>query len=72
MKTDYDPAPCDAVRWITSKDPVALKRFLESNRSYIATDLDENYVFMPASIFNLNYAKQKNPDVEFLEIKTSS
>jgi peptide chain release factor 3 len=70
LKTDYDPAPCDAVRWVKAKDPVTLKRFLESNRSYIATDLDENYVFMPASIFNLNYAKQKNPDVEFLEIKT--
>jgi peptide chain release factor 3 len=72
LKTDYDPAPCDAVRWITSKDPAALKRFLDSNRSYIATDLDDNYVFMPASIFNLNYAKQKNPDIEFLEIKTSA
>ena len=70
LKTDFDPAPCDAVRWIRSKDPAALKRFVESNRSTVATDLDGDYVYLPASIFNLNYNAGKNPDIEFLEIKT--
>ena len=70
LKTDFDPAPCDAVRWIRSQDPVALKRFLESNRSTIATDLDGDYVYLPGSIFNLNYNAGRNPEIEFLEIKT--
>ncbi|WP_296201835.1 peptide chain release factor 3 [uncultured Hyphomicrobium sp.] len=70
LKTDFDPAPCDAVRWIRSKDPAALKKFIESNRSSIATDLDGDYVYLPGSIFNLNYNAGRNPDVEFLEIKT--
>ncbi len=70
LQTGFDPAPCDAVRWITADDPAELTRFIESNRSSIATDLDGDYVYMPASVFSLNYAKQKNPDVEFLEIKT--
>ena len=70
LKTDFDPAPCDAVRWIRSTDPVALKRFMEANRSAIATDLDGHYVYLPASIFNLNYNAGRNPEIEFLEIKT--
>ncbi|MBN8911970.1 MAG: peptide chain release factor 3, partial [Rhizobiales bacterium] len=70
LKTDFDPAPCDAVRWIRAKDPAALKRFVDSNRSTVATDLDGDYVYLPASIFNLNYNAGKNPDIEFLEIKT--
>jgi peptide chain release factor 3 len=47
-----------------------LKRFIESNRSTIATDLDGDHVYLPASIFNLNYNAGKNPEIEFLEIKT--
>ncbi len=70
LKTDFDPAPCDAVRWIRSKDPAALKKFIDSNRSSIATDLDGDHVYLPGSIFNLNYNAGRNPDVEFLEIKT--
>jgi peptide chain release factor 3 len=60
------------VRWIRSKDPVALKRFMDGNRSSIATDLDGEYVYLPASVFTLNYNAGRNPEVEFLEIKTSS
>jgi peptide chain release factor 3 len=70
LKTDFDPAPCDAVRWIRSKDPVALKRFIEANRSSVATDLDGDYVYLPASVFTLNYNAGRNPEIEFIEIKT--
>lgn len=70
LKTDFDPAPCDAVRWIRSKDPAALKRFIEANRSSIGTDLDGDHVYLPTSIFTLNYNAGRNPEIEFLEIKT--
>jgi peptide chain release factor 3 len=70
LKTDFDPAPCDAVRWIRSKDPVALKKFIEANRSSVATDLDGDHVYLPASVFTLNYNAGRNPEIEFIEIKT--
>ncbi|WP_291175781.1 peptide chain release factor 3 [Hyphomicrobium sp.] len=70
LKTDFDPAPCDAVRWIRAKDPAALKRFIEANRSSVATDLDGDYVYLPASVFTLNYNAGRNPEIEFIEIKT--
>jgi peptide chain release factor 3 len=69
LKTDFDTAPCDSVRWISSADPVALSRFIEKYRSSIATDLDGANVFLAQSAFNLSYTRDKNPDIEFQEIK---
>lgn len=70
LNTDFDPAPCEAVRWIRSDDPAALRRFIEANRSSIATDLDGDHVYLPASTFTLNYTAGRNPEISFLEIKT--
>jgi len=70
LKTDFDPAPCEAVRWIRAKDPAELKRFIAANRSAVATDLDGEYVYLPSSIFTLNYNAGRNPEIEFLEIKS--
>ncbi len=69
LKTDFDAAPCDCVRWISSADPVAMARFVEKYRSSIATDLDGAHVFLAQSAFNLSYTRDKNPEIEFLEIK---
>ena len=70
LATDFDPAPCEAVRWIRSDDPAALKAFIAANRSSIATDLDGDHVYIPSSIFTLNYNAGRNPEIQFLEIKT--
>ncbi|HRO49865.1 MAG TPA: EF-Tu/IF-2/RF-3 family GTPase, partial [Hyphomicrobium sp.] len=70
LATDFDPAPCEAVRWIRSDDPTALKAFIAANRSSIATDLDGDHVYIPSSIFTLNYNAGRNPEIQFLEIKT--
>jgi peptide chain release factor 3 len=65
----YDPAPCDAARWITSEDPVALEQFIASNKSSVATDLDGDHVFLAASVFNLSWTQDKNPQIAFADIK---
>jgi len=69
LKTDFDPAPCDLVRWISSADAAALSRFVAKYRSSIATDLDGAQVFLAQSAFNLSYTRDKNPEIEFQEIK---
>jgi peptide chain release factor 3 len=69
LKTDFDPAPCELVRWISSADAAALSRFVAKYRSSIATDLDGAQVFLAQSAFNLSYTRDKNPEIEFQEIK---
>ena len=68
----FDPAPCEMVRWITSDDPAALTRFVEKNRSSIATDLDGAQVFLATSVFNLSWVADRNPDIKFVDIKTTT
>ena len=72
LQTGFDPAPCDTVRWIKSEDPAALSRFIEKNRSAVATDLDGAQVFLATSAFNLSWVAERNPEVEFVDIKTTT
>ena len=72
LQTGFDPAPCDTVRWIQSDDPAALARFVEKNRSAIAIDLDGAQVFLATSAFNLSWTAERNPEVRFVDIKTTT
>jgi peptide chain release factor 3 len=72
LQTGFDPAPCDTVRWIASDDPAALARFVEKNRLQIATDLDGAHVFLASSAFNLQWTAERNPEIRFIDIKTTT
>lgn len=72
LQAGFDPAPCDTVRWITSEDSAALKQFIERNRSAIATDLDSAQVFLATSAFNLSWTAERNPEIRFADIKTTT
>src|SRR5262245_9146609 len=72
LQTGFDLAPCDTVRWITADDPVALTRFVEKNRSTVATDLDGAQVFLATSAFNLSWTADRNPDIKFVDMKTTT
>jgi peptide chain release factor 3 len=70
LQTGFETAPCEVVRWITAADPAVLKRFVEANRSAIATDSDGDYIYMAPSVFSLNWVEERNPDIKFADIKT--
>jgi peptide chain release factor 3 len=72
LQTGFDPAPCDTVRWIESDDAAALARFVEKNRPAIATDLDGAQVFLATSAFNLSWTAERNPEIRFIDIKTTT
>jgi peptide chain release factor 3 len=72
LQTGFDPAPCDTVRWIESDNPTALAGFVEKNRSAIATDLDGAQVFLATSAFNLSWTAERNPEIKFVDIKTTT
>jgi peptide chain release factor 3 len=60
------------VRWIKSDNPAALARFVEKNRSAVATDLDGAQVFLATSAFNLSWVAERNPEIKFVDIKTTT
>jgi peptide chain release factor 3 len=72
LQTGFDPAPCDTVRWIKSDNPADLARFVEKNRSSVATDLDGAQVYLASSAFNLQWTAERNPEIKFVDIKTTT
>ena len=72
LQTGFDPAPCDTVRWIAADDPAALARFVEKNRSSVATDLDGAQLYLASSAFNLQWTADRNPEIKFVDIKTTT
>jgi peptide chain release factor 3 len=72
LQTGFDPAPCDTVRWIAADNPADLTRFVERNRSSVATDLDGAQVFLASSSFNLQWTAERNPEIKFVDIKTTT
>ena len=72
LQTGFDPAPCDTVRWIEADDPAHLARFVERNRSSVAADLDGAQVYLASSAFNLSWTAERNPEIKFVDIKTTT
>jgi len=65
----FETAPCEAVRWISSDNPAALKTFIDKNKMQIATDIDGDHVYLASSGFNLRWTAEKSPDVAFKDVK---
>ncbi len=66
----FESAPCDGVRWISADDPAELARFIDKQKSAVATDLEGDTVFLPTSDFNLSWTMERNPVIRFTDVKT--
>ena len=66
----FESCPFELVRWIEADDKVALQRFIEKNKSSIATDLDGSQVYLAPSQFMLQWTAERAPEVKFTDIKT--
>jgi peptide chain release factor 3 len=47
-------------------------RFVEKNRSAVATDLDGAQVYLASSAFNLQWTAERNPEIKLVDIKTTT
>jgi peptide chain release factor 3 len=56
-------------RWLSSDDNAALKSFIDTNRSAVAYDHDEDPVFLARNSWHLGDAMDKNPKIKFSSTK---
>jgi peptide chain release factor 3 len=69
LPIEYDQTRFTVCRWISSKDPLEMRKFSEANGSSISTDLDGAPVFMAPTVFSLKYDQERWPAVNFTDIK---
>ena len=68
----FEPAGAESARWIKSNDAAALAQFIDRNRSSVARDIDGDTVFLARSDFDLKWTAERNPAIQFIDIKTTS
>jgi len=66
VKASFETAPYDAARWVAADDPAEVKKFIDGNRGGIAEDRDGAPVFLARNSWELNYTKERWPQIRFL------
>jgi peptide chain release factor 3 len=64
-----DTAGIEVARWVEADDEKVLDQFLAKHRSAIAEDLDGDPVFLARSAFDLNWTRERNEAIRFVDIK---
>ena len=56
----------DVARWLAADDPELVDAFVSKNQSTVAEDRYGSPVLLARSLWDANYAAEKNPDIRFL------
>jgi peptide chain release factor 3 len=65
----FDPAPCAAIRWLTSDDQQAIDRFIARYPARIADDRDGRPVYMAPSMWDLGEREKDAAEISFLKTR---
>ena len=66
----FEPVTVHCARWVVADDPKKLKEFVDKNELRIAKDHYGELVYLASSAVNLAMAKERFPDVQFLDTRT--
>ncbi|MEO0883100.1 MAG: peptide chain release factor 3 [Pseudomonadota bacterium] len=69
LEVDFETAPYNVARWLSSDDAGAVDAFMDSNKSATGTDLDGAPVYLGKNAWDAGYAAEKNPDIRFTTTK---
>ena len=61
----HEPVDLSVARWVTCKDNSMLKRFIRENQGSLATDSEGWTTFLTTSEYQLGFAMEEWPDIEF-------
>jgi peptide chain release factor 3 len=69
LPATFESAGVEAVRWVESDDPTAIKKLTDGNRSSLAEDNDGALVFLARNTWHLNRTMEENPSVRFIKTR---
>lgn len=71
LQTEYGvevrlmPSRFNCARWVTSKNPTDLRRFMDANSNRMVTDAADTHAFLATSRFDLDIMQKKWESIEF-------
>lgn len=78
LKNEYgvearmSPSRYNLARWVTSENPAAIKKFIDTNMANIAYDVVDAVAFLASSPAQLRVAQDLNPDIQFHDMREHS
>jgi peptide chain release factor 3 len=66
---EYEPTRFTLARWIMADKQTDLDKFIDGHVSAMARDLDGAPVFLAPSAYQLNYDRDRAPEIKFVDIK---
>ena len=66
LQAGFEAAPFETARWIEADDEAEVKRFMDRERSAVAEDRDSALVYLARNAWELNYTKEKWPQIRLL------
>lgn len=65
----YEPVNLVTVRWIKCADPQKLAQFKSKHEAFLALDGADNLAYLAPNMVKLQFAMEKEPDIEFLKTR---
>jgi len=65
IRVGFETVPYETARWVSCADARKLKEFVEANRGAMSEDRDDAPVFLARNAWELNWVKEKWPDIVF-------
>lgn len=69
VEIDFEPLTYNMAVWIKGDDDTKLKTFISSNAGNIVHDREGSPVFLAKSQWELDYTKERNPDIVFMKTR---
>ena len=66
---DFEPLTYNMAVWVKAESDAKLKTFLSANPNNIVHDREGRPVFLAKSQWELNYTKERNPDITFMKTR---
>jgi len=65
----YDSSPVIVARWVHCEDKNKLEQFKQQQINYLALDNHQALVYLAPSTYNLNFAQERWPMIQFVDIE---
>ena len=69
VEIDFEPLTYNTAVWLKCEDSSKLKTFISANPNNVVLDREGSPVFLAKSQWELDYTKERNPDITFMKTR---
>ena len=68
----FEPTTLYTARWVKAETPADMEAFIKANKGALATDHDDEWVFLARNAWHLNKTTEDFPKIKLLETRQNA